>query len=68
MSINESTQISTKKFYRAKEVSEYFGIGISTVWSYNKKGKIKAYKLSGGITVFNIEELEKDLLQEVCYE
>lgn len=68
MSINESTNIQTKKMYRPKELAEYLGVGVSTVFRYAKQGKIKAYKLSGGVTVFNIEEVTRDLLEVVCYE
>ena len=68
MSINESTNIHTKKMYRAKELAEYLGIGLSTVWRYAKEGKIKAYRISEGVTVFNIDEVIKDLVMVVDYE
>ena len=35
----------TSKFktkYRAKELAEYLGIGLSTVWKWSKDGKIKS--------------------------
>ncbi len=68
MSVNESSNIQTKKMYRAKELSTFLGVGLSTIWRYAKQGKIKAYRISGGCTVFNIEEVTKDLLVEVTYE
>lgn len=61
MSINESTNIQTKKMYRAKELAEYLGIGKSTVWLYAKENKIISYKISEKVTVFNIDEVEKAL-------
>ena len=52
-------KIKTK--YRAKELAEYLGIGLSTVWKWAKDGKIKAHNLSRGVTVFDIEEVLADL-------
>lgn len=49
----------TKKKYRAKEVSEYLGIALSTVWLFAKQGKLTPIKMSPRITVFDIEEIEK---------
>ena len=46
-----------KTKYRAKELAEYLGIGLSTVWKWVKDGKIKAHKISVGVTVFDIEEV-----------
>lgn len=64
MSKNEFAYMQ-KKYYRAKELAELLGVGLSTIWRYAKDGKITAYKLSGGVTVFNIEEVERDLLEVV---
>ena len=47
-----------KKFLRAKEVSKYLSIGLSTVWLFSKQGKITAIKLSPRVTVFDIVEIE----------
>jgi|GEM_PF-478329 len=65
MSIDENIDIQTKKFYRAKNLAVILGIGLSTVWKYSKEGKIKAYKISGGVTLFNLEEVEKALFGNV---
>jgi predicted DNA-binding transcriptional regulator AlpA len=43
----------------AKEVAEYLGIGISTVWLYAKQGKLKPIRLSPRVTVFDINDIEK---------
>ncbi len=68
MSVNEAFKGNTKKYYRAKELAELLGIGLSTVWRHKKQGRITAYKIGLGVTVFNIDEVERDLLQEVSYE
>jgi predicted DNA-binding transcriptional regulator AlpA len=47
-----------KNFLRAKEVSEYLGIGLSTVWLYSKKGYITPIKISPRVTVFSIVEID----------
>ncbi len=47
-----------KKYLRAKEVAEYLGIGLSTVWLYSKQGKLSAKKLSKRVTVFSINEVD----------
>ncbi|WP_418187060.1 helix-turn-helix transcriptional regulator [Aliarcobacter lanthieri] len=52
---------SYKKLFRAKELAEYLGIGLSTVWLYAKQGKINPKKISNGVTVFDINEVIKDL-------
>ena len=65
MSINESLNIQTKKMYRPKEAAEYLGIGLSTVWLYSKQGKLKPIKLSEKVTVFSIDEINKNFGLEV---
>ncbi len=50
-----------KKKYRAKELAEYLGIGLSTVWKWVKEERIKAHKISAGVTVFDIDEVLSDL-------
>ena len=54
-----------KRKYRAKELAEYLGIGLSTVWKWTKDGKIKAYNISKGVTVFDINEVLIDLGMEI---
>ncbi len=54
-------EIQKKKKYRAKELAEYLGIGLSTVWLYAKQGKIKPQQISSRVTVFDIDEVEKAL-------
>jgi len=48
-----------KKYYRAKEVAQYLGIALSTVWLYKKQGKLTAKNLSSRVTVFDINEINK---------
>ena len=50
------------KYLRPKELAEYLGIGLSTVWLYTKQGKIKRIKISQKVTVFQVDEVEKALL------
>ncbi len=47
--------------YRAKELAEYLGVGLSTVWKWAKEGKIKPQNISKGVTVFDINEVLLDL-------
>ena len=56
-------KIKTK--YRAKELAEYLGIGLSTVWKWAKDGKIRPHYLSKGVTVFDINEVLLDLGMEM---
>lgn len=46
-----------KKYYRAKEVAQYLGVGIATVWRYAQQGRLTAKKLSPSVTVFDIDEV-----------
>lgn len=48
-----------KKYYRAKEVAIYLGIGLSTVWLYASQKKITPKKLSSRVTVFHIDDINK---------
>lgn len=48
---------NTKKFMRAKKVSQYMGVGLSTVWLYAKQGKLTPKKVSERVTVFSIDEV-----------
>ena len=54
-----------KKYYRAKEISELLGIGLSTVWLYSKQGRLTPKKLSNRVTVFSIEDVNS-LFDEVA--
>ncbi len=47
-----------KHKYRAKEVSVYLGIALSTVWLYAKQGKLTPIRISSRVTVFDIKEIE----------
>jgi excisionase family DNA binding protein len=54
-----------KRKYRAKELAEYLGIGLSTVWKWAKEGKIKSHNISRGVTIFDINEVLLDLGMEI---
>jgi len=49
----------TKKngYTRVGGISEFLDVSKPTVWRWVREKKIKAYKLSGGITVFSIAEV-----------
>lgn len=53
-----------QRFYRAKELSVFLGVGLSTVWKWRKEGKITSIKLSKGVTVFDIYDVLKYLGKE----
>ncbi|MFY9074094.1 DNA-binding protein [Malaciobacter mytili] len=57
----ETTQ---KRYYRAKEVAEFLGIALSTVWLYAKQGKLTPKKLSSRVTVFEVSEMNS-LIQSI---
>ena len=44
---------------RAKEAAKYLGVGLSTIWLYNKQGKITAIMLSDRVTIFKKENLDR---------
>jgi len=45
--------------FRAKDASQYLGVGLSTIWLYAKQGKITSIKLSDKVTVFKREDLDR---------
>ncbi|WP_457748489.1 helix-turn-helix transcriptional regulator [Sulfurimonas sp.] len=47
-----------KKYLRAREIKENYGIPLSTLWLYAKQGKITPKKISARVTVFAVAELE----------
>ena len=47
-----------KQMYRAKELAQFLGIGLSTVWLYAKQGKLHPVKLSPRVTVFRKADLD----------
>ena len=61
MNKKEFNTLKEKKFMRAKKLAEHLGVGLSTVWLWNKQGKIKSLKLSERVTVFEVAEVEKAL-------
>lgn len=42
---------------RAKQITSYYPVGLSTVWLYAKQGKLTAIKVSRGVTVFDTKEV-----------
>lgn len=58
--------IKTAKYLRAKQLAEHLSIGVSTIWLWNKQGKITSTKLSERVTVFEVAAVEKALFGEVA--
>ncbi|QKF72746.1 hypothetical protein AFAEC_0555 [Aliarcobacter faecis] len=54
--------VDKPKYLRAKDLSNYLGIGLSTLWKYAKQGKITPKKVGPKITVFEVAEAEKNLI------
>lgn len=54
--------ITKQKYMRATQLAKYLGVGVSTVWLYNKQGKIQSIKMSERVTVFDVEAVENALL------
>lgn len=50
---------------RAKEVAEYIGIGLSTVWLFSKKGLLKPIKLSPRVTAFKKSDVDAFIASRV---
>ena len=58
-----------KRYYRAKELANYLGVSVTTVWNYAKAGLITPIKLTSQATVFDINEAEnfvKSRMQKVA--
>jgi excisionase family DNA binding protein len=60
-----STQTPTPENLRAKEASQYLGIGLSTLWLYAKQGKLKPIKLSQRVTIFKKSDLDQ-FINSMC--
>jgi hypothetical protein len=48
---------TSKKYLRAKGVSEVLACGLTTVWLYARQQKITAIHLSPKVTVFDYDEI-----------
>ena len=66
MAKEEFKTLKAKKYMRIKELAEHLGVGKSTLWLWNKQGKISSIKLCERVTVFNVEDVEKSLFGEVA--
>lgn len=45
------------KFFRPKEAAEVGRVGLSTLWSYIKQGKLKTHKPSPRVTLLNAQDV-----------
>ena len=50
------------KFKRPKPMASHIGVSLSTLWNYQKQGRIQSIKVSSRVVLFNVEEVEKALL------
>ncbi len=48
-----------KKYLRAREIKENYGIPLSTLWLYAKQGKLHPKKVSERVTLFSVQEIEE---------
>ncbi len=44
--------------FRAKQASQYLGVGQSTLWLYTKQNKLKSIKLSDRVTIWKKSALD----------
>jgi predicted site-specific integrase-resolvase len=56
----------TPKFLRPKPMASHIGVALSTLWNYQKQGRIQSIKVSERVTLFNVADVEKALLGEVA--
>lgn len=47
------------KKLRAKQITQYYPVGLSTVWLYVRQGKLTVHKVSSRISVFDTKEVIK---------
>ena len=62
MSNQKKSEVEYKRYYRANELAVLLGIGLSTVWLYAKNKRITPIKLSPRVTVFDISEVNENLV------
>lgn len=57
----ESNVNQQVEMLRMKDLSAYLGIPKSTLYHYQKEGRIKGIRVSAKVVVFNVEEVKKSL-------
>lgn len=57
--MNEYITTQQRGFLRPKEAALFLGVGLSTFWRYVKQNKIKTSKLTTGVTIVAIDELNR---------
>lgn len=43
---------------RANKLAKLYGVGLSTIWHYAKKGYLTPHKITDGLTLFDVKEAE----------
>ncbi|MDX9814683.1 MAG: helix-turn-helix domain-containing protein [Sulfurimonadaceae bacterium] len=51
------------KYMRAKQIAAYFSVSENTVWNYARQKQITPIKVNNSITLFSVEEFEKQILR-----
>ena len=54
-----------KQMLRVKQVSEIYGISTTSVWNYAKKGYFIPIKITDGVTLFSVDELNKFFIPQL---
>lgn len=58
------THIENKQYLSAKELSQYVGISIHTIYLWIQLKKIPYYKINGKIVKFSLSEIEQWLKEQ----
>lgn len=53
------TVSEAKQMLRAKQVAQIYGVSVTSVWNYAKKGYFTPIKITDGVTLFSVDELNK---------
>ena len=59
MSKEQLQKINDEKVYRAKRITEKFGVSLATVWKYSKDGLLTPLHVTPRVTVFSADEVHK---------
>lgn len=54
------------QLFRDKQAANYLAIGVSTLWAWTKQGKLKSFKLSTNVTVWDKADLDAFIASRVA--
>lgn len=46
------------KMIRVSDITERYSISASSIWNYARTGKLKSYKITSGVTMFDADEVD----------